>query len=469
MAASLPGETALLNLPLEILTGVCQQLDVRDLVRVAAACRRLRHGDSGLELPTKSPVVTALRDHAFPGGSQIPSTRPIGCFESWVAYLAGCARHRRCRDAPALAAGRWQSLFIDAAGQLLTCGQGTAAGQDCEKAVVIPTPVAAMAGLRVRSVAAGSYHSLVIGWDGRVYSWGQNGFRQLGHGDKRTRALPALVEGFDGVRGVAAAAGHSLAVTQSGGVLTWGESFQPAVQHSVRPSVVEGFGAVRVSRVCAGLGTAFAIGEMGQLFSWGDGCCWRLGHGDMQHRPAPKRVEALQGVQVSSVSVGRYHALALAEDGLVYAWGKHKDGVLLGKLNVESEPMPRPVEALRNVRVGSIAVAGERSYALADTGELWAWGCERDGATPLGHGDEMDCLLPKQIEALPGIKVDAVVAQDHATLALADDGSVYAWGDHTAAKTGALGLGRPVSDAGRAERAVHTPQRFPALRVTSGL
>jgi hypothetical protein len=53
------------DLPLEELTCVCLQLDLRDLIRVAETCTRFRHGDSGLktvELPTKSPVVAALRE-----------------------------------------------------------------------------------------------------------------------------------------------------------------------------------------------------------------------------------------------------------------------------------------------------------------------------------------------------------------------------------------------------------------------
>jgi hypothetical protein len=99
---------ALLDLPLEVLTCVCQQLDLHALVRVAETCRRFRHGDGGLEtveLPTKSPVVIALRQHAFSGGGLIPGTRPVGCSESWVAYLARCVRPRRCREAPSIAAG----------------------------------------------------------------------------------------------------------------------------------------------------------------------------------------------------------------------------------------------------------------------------------------------------------------------------------------------------------------------------
>jgi alpha-tubulin suppressor-like RCC1 family protein len=80
------------------------------------------------------------------------------------------------------------------------------------------------------------------------------------------------------------------------------------------------------------------------------------------------------------------------------------------------------------VRVSSIAAAGCRSYAVADTGELWAWGIEREGVAPIGHGDQMSCPLPKPIESLRGIKVDAVIASYYHQLALAADGSAYAWG-----------------------------------------
>jgi hypothetical protein len=61
MAAS---SITLVDLPLELFTPVCQQLDLRNMVRVAATCTRFCHGVGGLEtaeLPAKSPVITALR------------------------------------------------------------------------------------------------------------------------------------------------------------------------------------------------------------------------------------------------------------------------------------------------------------------------------------------------------------------------------------------------------------------------
>jgi alpha-tubulin suppressor-like RCC1 family protein len=74
----------------------------------------------------------------------------------------------------------------------------------------------------------------------------------------------------------------------------------------------------------------------------------------------------------------------------------------------------------------------------------------------------VNCLVPKPIESLRGVKVDAVVAIANHTLALADDGSVYAWGHSEAVNSGALSLGDSVQGAGDH---VLTPQRIPGLRV----
>jgi alpha-tubulin suppressor-like RCC1 family protein len=112
------------------------------------------------------------------------------------------------------------------------------------------------------------------------------------------------------------------------------------------------------------------------------------------------------------------------------------------------------------VRVGNIAAASWRSYAVTETGELWAWGCDSQFLSPLGHDEKMNGPVPKRIQSLRGVKVDAVATSSHHTLALADDGSVFAWGNRDAAKFGALGLGSSVEQA---QRTVPAPQRLPAL------
>jgi alpha-tubulin suppressor-like RCC1 family protein len=230
--------------------------------------------------------------------------------------------------------------------------------------------------------------------------------------------------------------------------------------------------------VSAGQIASFAVGQDGELLSWGRGEYGSLGHGDTQDQPSPKRVEALRGVRVSSVSAGvssaTYgfnHALALTEDGLVYVWGKKGLFGLSGTPNVSTELLPKPVEALWGVRVVSIAAVQWCSYAVADTGELWVWGRHEPCVEPRCE-DRPDCPVPKPLQSLRGLKVVAVATGHGHTLAGADDGSVYAWGGECfATQSGALGLG-PIVQHLRGP--LRTPQRIPiphpgALLVACGL
>jgi alpha-tubulin suppressor-like RCC1 family protein len=59
-----------------------------------------------------------------------------------------------------------------------------------------------------------------------------------------------------------------------------------------------------------------------------------------------------------------------------------------------------------------------------------------------------------------------VTAGTYHTLALADDGRVYAWGEGRAASWGSLGLGPSVQAAG-IYACVDTPKPIPAIRVTT--
>jgi hypothetical protein len=99
MPRTVRNEAAALDLLVALLTAVCLHLDLRDLVCITEACktffppRQRLAGDFDCEkLPTKSPVATAPL--AFPGGELIPSTRLLGCSDSWIVYLARFVRQR---------------------------------------------------------------------------------------------------------------------------------------------------------------------------------------------------------------------------------------------------------------------------------------------------------------------------------------------------------------------------------------
>eukprot|EP00966_Prymnesium_polylepis_P114063 2636199-Prymnesium_polylepis.1 len=63
-----------------------------------------------------------------------------------------------------------------------------------------PKVVEALAGVTVRTVAAGGDHSLVLSEDGVVYSFGDGDGGKLGHGNEEGQRTPKVIEALQGVR-----------------------------------------------------------------------------------------------------------------------------------------------------------------------------------------------------------------------------------------------------------------------------
>lgn len=91
-----------------------------------------------------------------------------------------------------------------------------------------------------------------------------------------------------------------------------------------------------------------------------------------------------------TISAGYYHALALKDDATVYAWGRNAEGEIGNGMILGSFGLNSPVQvkdATGAAFLSSIvAIAGGRTHslAIATDGTVWAWG--DDGAGQLGDG-----------------------------------------------------------------------------------
>ncbi len=57
-----------------------------------------------------------------------------------------------------------------------------------------------------------------------------------------------------------------------------------------------------------------------------------------EHERKPRRVAALRGMEITQVSTGGWHCLALDSAGLVYAWGGNEYGQCNVEWNVRCKP-----------------------------------------------------------------------------------------------------------------------------------
>ena len=197
--------------------------------------------------------------------------------------------------------------------------------------------------VRVASVALGWHHGLLVDVVGRVFSFGDNDFGQLGlgHMDTVDRATPihSLVEEGVIVVSVAAGMNHSLCLSSVGEVYAFGDNgwgqlgcesddpFHREPTHvliSSSDSVDESVVLSGIMSVSAGLNMSAFVTSDGALYTCGQGN--EGGLGTDPNFNYPQLVNDLASHHVTCISVGGGHMVALTADGLCFAWGNNDDG-----------------------------------------------------------------------------------------------------------------------------------------------
>ena len=142
--------------------------------------------------------------------------------------------------------------------------------------------------------------------------------------------------------------------------------------------------------------------------AWGDNERGQLGQGDTAARPQATLVRAFGTATVSAVSAGYLSSLALESDGTVWSWGNN-DSADLGRPSSEScndyrcSSKPGQVEGLPPIR--ALSMGNSSSLALARDGTVWAWGDNRSGQ--LGNGTTIAAIAPVQVSGLSGVRAIA--------------------------------------------------------------
>ncbi|CAH0722311.1 unnamed protein product, partial [Brenthis ino] len=264
----------------------------------------------------------------------------------------------------------------------------------------------------VRRVAvhSGGKHALALTADGKVYSWGEGEDGKLGHGNRITLEAPRLIESLSGERVVDIACGsaHSACVTARGHLYTWGLGEYGRLGHGdditqLLPKMVEALAGFRVIQVACGSRDAqtLALTACGKVFSWGDGDFGKLGRGGSDGCAVPMNIERLNTLGVVQVECGAQFSLALTRDGEVWTWGKG-DYFRLGHGCDAHVRRPTIVEALRGRRVVHVAVGALHCLAVTSENQVWAWGDNDHGQQ--GNGTTSVNRRPALVAGVEGVQ-----------------------------------------------------------------
>ena len=329
-----------------------------------------------------------------------------------------------------------------------TLGNGTTS--DNQKPVKVTSPL----NTKFVSVSAGWNHVIALSSDGKVYTWGANGYGQLGIDSKGFVTTPKQVSlpTEDKVIAVAAGNSFSLALTSTGSVYAWGlNSFgqlgtSTDLTNRTEPQRIEALSEIFVTSICAGNTTGAAISADGKVWLWGDNQKGQLGSsaGDIL-MPVQKTSSA--SYFATQVALGDAHSSFVELNGSVKSMGTNLYGQFgNGQVNGDSPSLKLNGAVLPEGVLASAIAAGESHCAILDTnGQVYSFGSNLQ--EQLGYESDGDLVSTPQKVSIPMESSAKSVFLDtchHNTAVVDSNGFVWTWGDNS---TGQLGNNSSVSSS----------------------
>ena len=252
------------------------------------------------------------------------------------------------------------SLLLDAEGGVLSYGNGTHGQLGSGKhasASYVPQIVPNLP--KIKTVAAGTYHSLFLDREGGVWTCGSNTFGELGLGDTSMRFAPEKITNLPSIYLLVAGSHHSLFLDESGGVWGCGHNTKGQIgcgasrRFVLSPEKIDVISEIQdiATGNCHSLyldqhGTVWGSGlnDSSQLGTESDGCVL-----------LPEQISQLPKIQ--AIFCGEEHSLFLDHQNYLWGCGANAFGQLLGvqddvlsapkKLNIPRIMLPNKTRGLR--------------------------------------------------------------------------------------------------------------------------
>ncbi|XP_069687800.1 RCC1 and BTB domain-containing protein 1-like [Periplaneta americana] len=278
--------------------------------------------------------------------------------------------------------------------------------------------------------------AIMVTKDDEVYAIGSNAAGCLGLGDLQSTLFPKKVEALcnKSIKGFAYGSGpHVIAYTETGEIYSWGhngycELGNGSSNQCLSPTIIgPNLVGKEVIEVACGSHHSLALTRDGEVYAWGQNNCGQVGSGMSTNQSAPRKVNSLIGSKRTiSIACGQTSSMAVLENGEVFGWGYNGNGQL-GLGNNINQLNPCRVTNLQSIVITKVVCGYAHTMALSDIGALYVWGANSYGQ--LGTGNKSNVTAPVHIASEIGRIVDiAATHYTHISAAMTQNSKVYMWG-----------------------------------------
>ncbi|KAH1077344.1 hypothetical protein GLYMA_19G113700v4 [Glycine max] len=239
------------------------------------------------------------------------------------------------------------------------------------------------------------------------------------------------------------------------------------------PCKVDSLGGSFIKLISAGKFHSVALTARGEVYTWGFGRGGRLGHPDFDIHSGqaavitPRQVTSgLGSRRVMAIGAAKHHMVIATQGGEVFTWGSNREGQL-GYPSVDTQPTPRRVSSLRS-RIVAVAAANKHTAVVSDLGEVFTWGCNREGQLGYGTSNSASNYTPRVVESLKGKTLTRVSAAKYHTIVLGSDGEVFTWG-HRLVTPKRVVVSRNLKRSGSTLLKFHRKERLSVVSIAAGM
>ena len=341
-------------------------------------------------------------------------------------------------------------------------------------AVAVKTEGTPMAGKTVVDFSISNEHTVALTSDGQIYAWGRNESGQLGDGTNTASTLPVAVRTvgtpFAGKKAVQVVAGgwegaHSLALGTDGTVYSWGRNLNGQLgDQTTNDTTIVTFAKINFNSSPTPPLKAMAISEESSAeVRWSTPIfngTFTISDYVIQYRETgteawsevttsgsntSKQITGLTNEKVyqfrvaakTNVGVGDYSSIVLAMP--------HKKPTItsvtpvIGPTEGNQEVTINGTDfALKTNKLNQVSACANCSIALSMDGKVFSWGWNQNG--DLGNGNSSDVNIPVAVKTegtpMKSKTISQISSGGIHNLALSMDGKVYAWGDNNNGQLG---------------------------------
>lgn len=285
------------------------------------------------------------------------------------------------------------------------------------------------------NVITNGSHTISLREDGKVFTWGDNTYGQLGNGTVITSDEPVEVTFPEGtiITQIAAGENHNVALDSNGNVWTWGRNNNYQIgntrENQYTPYKVSNL--PKVIKIAAGNNNTMVITENNELYAWGLNAYGDLGLGTYTNKVLPKKVKGVH--DIIDISGGKSHYIVLNRAGEVFATGSN----LYGQLGIGNNEIGK-INEFQKVeikdKIGTIDAGDISNIATTVDGYVYTWG--GNTYSTLGTEDKENKNVPTKLKDVKNIR-QASIGKTH-TILRDGNNNVYVTGTNS---NGQLGLG----------------------------